>query len=132
MKNLTGKPAQIIFAIPFAVFGLFHFMSAGDMAGMLGGWPAAEFLVYLSGAGLIAAAVAIIINKYARLACLLLAAELFIILVSTQIPMLGNPEMAQMATMNILKDISLIGGALMVAGILDNNVSTNSNKAVIG
>ena len=126
MKKLTGKPAQVLFAIPFAVFGLFHFMNAGTMAGMLGGWPAAEFLVYLSGAGLIAAAIAIIINKYARLACLLLAAELFIIVVATQIPMLANPEMAQMATMNILKDISLIGGALMVAGILDNNVVTQA------
>ena len=126
MKKLTGKPAQVLFAIPFAIFGLFHFMNAGEMAGMLGGWPAAVFLVYLSGAGLIAAAVAIIINKYARLACLLLAAELFIIVVATQIPMLANPEMAQMATMNILKDISLIGGALMVAGILDNNVVAHS------
>ena len=69
---------------------------------------------------------AIIINKYARLACLLLAAELFIIVLATQIPMLSNPEMAQMATMNILKDISLIGGALIVAGILDNNVAAHS------
>lgn len=130
MKKLTGKPAQIIFAIPFAVFGLFHFMNAGTMAGMLGGWPAAEFLVYFSGAGLIAAAVAIIINKYARLACLLLAAELLIILVATQIPMLGNPEMAQMAMTNILKDTSLIGGALIVAGILDNNVASATNGTV--
>ena len=130
MKKLTGKPAQIIFAIPFAIFGLFHFMNASSMTGVLGGWPAAEFLVYLSGAGLIAAAVAIIINKYARLACLLLAAELLIILVATQIPMLGNPDMAQMATINILKDISLIGGALMVAGILDNNVTSTTSEAI--
>ena len=130
MKNLTGKPAQILFAIPFAIFGLFHFINASSMTGVLGGWPAAEFLVYLSGAGLIAAAVAIIINKYARLACLLLAAELLIIVVATQVPMLGNPEMAQMATINILKDISLIGGALMVAGLLDNNVSPAASKAV--
>ena len=130
MKKLTGKPAQIIFAIPFAIFGLFHFMNAGSMTGVLGGWPAAEFLVYLSGAGLIAAAVAIIINKYARLACLLLAAELLIILVATQIPMLSNPDMAQMATINILKDISLIGGALMVAGMLDNNVTSTTSEAI--
>ena len=130
MKKLTGKPAQIIFAIPFAIFGLFHFMNAGSMTGVLGGWPAAEFLVYLSGAGLIAAAVAIIINKYARLACLLLAAELLIILVATQIPMLSNPDMAQMATINILKDISLIGGALMVAGMLDNNVTSSTSEAI--
>ena len=131
MKTITGKTAQVIYAIPFAIFGLFHFMNAGSMTGMLGGWPAAEFLVYLSGAGLIAASVAIIINKYARLACLLLAAELLIIMVATQLPMLGNPEMAQMATINILKDISLIGGALMIAGILGNNVSSVPNKAAI-
>ena len=104
-------------------------MNASAMAGMLGGWPAAEFLIYLSGFGLIAAAVAIIINKYARLACLLLAAELLIIVVAIQLPMLGNPEMAQMATTNILKDISLIGGALMVAGILDNNIASATTEA---
>ncbi len=129
MKTITGKTAQVIYAIPFAIFGLFHFINASSMTGMLGGWPAAEFLVYLSGAGLIAASVAIIINKYAQLACLLLAAELLIIMVATQLPMLGNPEMAQMATINILKDISLIGGALMVAGILGNNVGGLPHQA---
>jgi uncharacterized membrane protein len=131
MKTLTGKPSQVIFAIPFAIFGIFHFLNAEAMSGMLGGFPAAVFLVYFSGAGLIAAAIAIIINKYARLASLLLAAELTIILFATQIPMLSNPEMMQMAMTNILKDTSLIGGALMVAGLLGNNVSESSKSPAL-
>jgi len=131
MKKLTEKTARIIFAIPFAIFGLFHFMSGKEMAGFMAGWPAAEFLVYLSGAGMIAATLAIIINKYARLASLLLAGELLIFILAIQLPMLSNPEMAQMAITGVLKDLSLIGGALMVAGILDNNVSRVTRKTAI-
>ena len=125
MKTLTGKAAQVLYAIPFAIFGLFHFMNAKQMVGFMAGWPAAEFFVYLSGAGMLAASIAIIINKYARLATLLLAAELLIIVLTMQLPMLSNPEMAQMVITNILKDIGLIAGALMVAGTMDNNVEKN-------
>ena len=131
MKKLSEKTARIIFAIPFAIFGLFHFISAKEMAGFMVGWPAAEFFVYLSGAGMIAAAVAIIINKYARLASLLLAGELLTFILAIQLPMLSNPEMSQMAITGVLKDLSLIGGALMVAGILDNNVSRVTRKTAI-
>ena len=52
-------------------------------------------------------------------------------MVAMQLPMLGNPEMAQMAITGLLKDLSLIGGALMVAGILDNNVARDPSNAAI-
>ncbi len=128
MMTLTGKIARIIFAVPFAIFGIFHFMNAGAMAGMLQGWPFAELLVYFTGLCLIAAALAMIFNKYARLAGLLLALLLLIIVLFVHMPGLGDPEMMQRSMSAILKDVSLIGGALMVAGILDNNVSTDTKE----
>ena len=44
-------------------------------------------------------------------------------LLTMTITMLSNPDMMQMAMTNLLKDISLIGGALLIAGLLDNNNS---------
>ncbi len=126
--TLTGKIARIIFAVPFAIFGIFHFMNAGAMSGMLPGWPFAEILVYFTGLCLIAAAFAIIFNKYARLASLLLALLLLIIVLFVHMPGLSDPDMMQRSMSAILKDVSLLGGALMVAGILDNNVAVDTKE----
>ena len=63
MKALIDCYARIIYAIPFAIFGLMHFMKGGDMAGMVPSFiPGGIFWVYLVGVALIAAAVAIIIK----------------------------------------------------------------------
>ena len=35
MKLLTTTVARYVFAIPFGIFGLFHFMNASQMAGMV-------------------------------------------------------------------------------------------------
>lgn len=128
MMTLTGKVARIIFAVPFAIFGFFHFMNAGAMAGMLPGWPFSELLIYFTGLCLIAAAIAIVFNKYARLASLLLALMLLIIVLFVHMPGLGDPDMMQRSMSAMLKDISLLGGALMVAGILDNNVAKDTKE----
>jgi uncharacterized membrane protein YphA (DoxX/SURF4 family) len=119
MTFLTGKLARIIFAIPLAIFGLFHFMNGNEMANLIAAWPMAAIFVYISGAGLILAAIAIIIDKMARLASLLLALLLLLIIVFVHMPGLGSddPAMMQMAMTNVLKDISIMGGALIIAGI---------------
>ena len=121
MNAITGKPARIIYALPFFVFGLFHFIKGPAMAGMvLPGWPLASVLVYISGAGMILASISIIIDKYAKLATLLLAAELLLIIITIHIPALGNPQTAQMSTMGLLKDLSLMGAALVISGVVGN------------
>jgi len=120
MKLLTGKIARFIFALPFAIFGVFHFMNASEMEGMLDKWPVAEMFIYLSGAGLIAAALAIVINKNVKIASLLLALLLFIIFLAVHLPGLSDPETMQVAMNNSLKDIGLLGGALILAGTAKN------------
>ena len=46
MNNLINV-GRILFALPFAVFGLMHFMAGGDMAGMVPSWgPGGGFWVY--------------------------------------------------------------------------------------
>jgi putative oxidoreductase len=121
MNALTTSVARILFAVPFAVFGLLHLMSANNMAGMVPSWiPGGVFWVYLIGLALIAAAISIIMQKKAKLASLLLAALLAIFILTIHLPgIIGAAnDMAMMMSMSgFLKDLGLAGGALTYAGI---------------
>ncbi|MGZ2369808.1 DoxX family membrane protein [Ancylomarina sp. YFZ004] len=117
MNIETKKLGTILFALPFIVSGLFHFVNARGMAMAITGFPMAEFLIYFSGLTLIAGALAIITNTYVRLASLLLALELFLITISVQLPGLMNPESMQDSMIGLLHNISLIGGALLIHNI---------------
>ncbi|NUQ82710.1 MAG: DoxX family membrane protein [Bacteroidetes bacterium] len=109
--SLTGR---IIIAIPMLVFGIFHFAFGAGMAGMVPSWlPGGVLWVYLTGAALIAGAVALFINKQARLAALLLAAFIAIVILTVHLPgMLGGNQVSMSM---LLKDLGLVGGLLLVA-----------------
>lgn len=116
--NCVGR---CLFAIPLFVFGVFHFMNGAAMTGMLSGWPFALFLVYLSGAGLILGAVAIVINRYARLAATLIAIEIALFVLIFHIPgVIAGGDGMQMSLMSTLKDLALVGGALVIASHMTN------------
>jgi putative oxidoreductase len=115
MKTLSTL-GRFIFAIPFIVFGAFHFMKAGDMSGLIGKWPFAEGLVYISGLALMLGGVSILINVKARLASLLLALLLLIFILGIHIPALMNGNQMEMGS--LLKDTALLGAALTYSGIL--------------
>jgi len=116
MNILTTSGARLLYAIPMALFGILHFMNASDMAGMVPSFiPGGVFWVYLTGLGLILAAVSIIIQKQTRLACLLLAGMLILFVLTIHIPGLGADMQASMP--NLLKDTALAGAALSFAGI---------------
>jgi len=116
--NAITNLGKYLYAIPFAVFGILHFMAADDMAGMApGGAP----MVYFTGVCLLAAGVSIIIGKYDKLAAVLLAVMLllmaFIVHASN---MSENPQELG----NVLKNVALAGAALMYAHSMakDNSV----------
>jgi len=117
--NAILNLGKYLFAIPFAIFGLFHFMGAKDMAGYAFG---SEILVYVSGAGLLAAAVSIIIGKYDKLATVLLAVLLLIFVFALHLK--GAMAGDQAATGSLLKDVALAGAAMMYAKTMakDNSV----------
>lgn len=119
MKTLS-KLGRFLYAIPFAVFGIFHLSHASMMANeVLRGWPIPTVLVYISGLAMILAAASIILNIKARLACLLLALLLLIFIVTLHIPgMMAGGQMAQISQIGLLKDMALMGAALTYAGIL--------------
>jgi len=117
MKNLTTI-GRILFALPFAVFGLNHFIMADFFIGMLNSFiPGTSFTIILTGLALIAASISIIFKKYIKLSCMLLAILLFIFIVSIHIPKLFDETTRIMSMFALLKDTALMGGALMIAGI---------------
>ena len=119
MLNRIINCGRFIFALPFLVFGVFHFLNAQGMTGVVPSWlPAPLFWVYLTGLCLVAGSISIIIKRYAGLACQLLALLLLVFILTIHIPGLGNPAMAQMAMMGLLKDLGLLGGALAYAKLL--------------
>ena len=112
MQLLTKTVSRYLFAIPFIIFGIFHFMNAGGMAGMVPGWlPGGVFWVYLTGLALIVAPISLFIGKKDKLAMLLLALMLVIFALLVHLP--GG----QSSMPNLLKDLSLAGAALTWAGL---------------
>ena len=106
---------RYVFAIPFLIFGVFHFMNASNMAGMIPGWlPGGVFWVYLTGLALIAASVSMMIKVMDQLASFLLGVMLIIFVLLLHLP--GALEGDQMATTSALKDLAMAGGAWLYAG----------------
>ena len=125
MELLTTTVARVLFALPFFVFGLGHFMNAEEMAAMVPAWmPAKMMLNYLTGLALIAASISIVWGKMAKLACLLLALMLFIFIMTMHIPnMMGeDPMMKQLGMISTFKDLGLMGASLAFAGIFAKEV----------
>lgn len=104
------------FAIPFAVFGILHFLNASAMAGMVP-VPGGAFWMYFTGAALIAGSVGILTGILGKWAALGLAALMLTFILFIHIPGLGDPKTQQMATMGLLKDLALLGGALTWAAL---------------
>ncbi len=117
MNGIIGL-GKWLYAIPMLVFGVMHFMSADDMAAMA---PGGKVMVYITGLALILAAVSIFIGKMDKLASVLLALMLLLFCIPHVQGLSEDPT--QM--INILKNISLAGGALMYA-------SQAKDNAVIG
>lgn len=117
---LTNTISRILFALPMAVFGLLHFMNAQGMSMMVPSFiPGGVLWVYLTGVALLAAAVAIIVNRrFGRLAALLLGVLLLSFALTIHLPGVMNPDTMASSLPNLLKDTALAGGAFAFAGIL--------------
>lgn len=118
MNNTLAFLGRIVFALAMAYFGIGHITQGHDMTGMLpaslGGMSL--ILIYASGAALLLAAISIIINKWMRLATILLAILLVLIVIIVHMPGLSSAdEAAKMNAMTaIVKDLALAGAALVI------------------
>lgn len=109
---------RILFAVPFALFGINHFLMTDYYVGMLTSFvPQGAYTIVLVGLLLIAASISIISRKYVRVATIMLACLLFIFIVTIHIPHLIHDQDRTTTIIALLKDISLMGGSLIIAGI---------------
>jgi putative oxidoreductase len=117
MKKMTTI-GRILFAIPFAIFGINHFLMTDYYVGMLTSFiPLGAYTIILTGIMLIAASISIISGKFVKLSTLLLALLLFLFIVTIHLPHLFSDTDKTSTIIALLKDISLMGGSLMIAGI---------------
>jgi uncharacterized membrane protein YphA (DoxX/SURF4 family) len=107
-----------LFPIPFVLFGLLHLMNAQMIADQAVPpfMPAKLFWAYISGIGLLAAGVSMLIGKYDKLGATLLAIFLLLMVLMVQAPgAMAGGDAAQAAMGNLLKDLSLAGASMMYA-----------------
>lgn len=112
-----------LFAIPFAILGLINFLSIKTMAESFVPtyMPAPEVWVGLGGAGLVAAAISILIGKYDKLACALLA--IYLLMLVALVHLQGAMGGSLSAQFLLFKDMALAGAAMMYAQHLSRDRS---------
>jgi len=117
MKKITVI-GRILFAIPFALFGINHFLMTDYYLGMLTSFiPLGAYTIILTGIMLIVASISIITKKFVKFSTLMLAFILFVFILTIHIPHLFTESDKTITIIALLKDISLMGGSLMIAGI---------------
>jgi uncharacterized membrane protein YphA (DoxX/SURF4 family) len=117
MKNITTI-GRILFALPFALFGINHFVQREYYLGMLTSFiPLGAYTIILTGIMLIVASVSIMTRKFVKFSTIMLAILLFIFIITIHIPHLFSDSDKTVTIIALLKDISLMGGSLMIAGI---------------
>ena len=103
--------AEMLYALIMGFFGVTHFLNADIMSGMIPDFMPGDgkIWIYITGAALIAAALAILINKFKKPACYLLANMLLIFVFTLHLKpaMDGNPAM-------LLKDAGLAMAAIII------------------
>ncbi|HXN99911.1 MAG TPA: hypothetical protein VN881_12620 [Candidatus Acidoferrales bacterium] len=108
---------RLFFAMPMGVFGTEHLVDSADIAALVPSWiPAHLFWTYLVGVALIAAALSIILNKYASLAATLMGSMFLVFVALIHIPNIVAAHGARPFWTICLRDISFSGGAFALAG----------------
>jgi uncharacterized membrane protein YphA (DoxX/SURF4 family) len=128
MKNLTAI-GRILFAIPFALFGINHFLMLNYYLGMLTSFvPLGAYTIILTGIMLIAVSISIITKILVKFSTLMLAFLLFIFIITIHIPHLITEVDKTITIIALLKDISLMGGSLMISGIYAEEEKSKKNE----
>ena len=118
------KVGRFLFALPMAAFGVMHFMNGQAMVGMVP-VPGGIIWVYLTGAALLAAALAIMIGQQAVLATRLLALFLLLTAFTVHLPVVLGGD--QMAMGQVLKDVALAGGSLILSGVFAHEAAHHAD-----
>jgi uncharacterized membrane protein len=131
MTATTGvflKTGRIVFSIGIAALGILCIIYKDFIIGRPPAWPENisinPALAYISGSILIIAAIAILLEKKAAYAALLMGSLIFLLSVLRALPEYKNTWLA------VYKELALVGGALIVAASFysENNSSQKKLK----
>jgi putative oxidoreductase len=120
MDNATlSRIGTIFYALVIGFFGINHFMYGTGMQKMVPSFlPGGVFWVYATGTCLLLAAIAFLIDKQVRLAALLLALFLLLIVLTVHLPAVlraDGSDARRFPLTNLIKDTGLAAAALLVA-----------------
>jgi uncharacterized membrane protein len=121
MNANLARIGTILYALVIGYFGIMHMMNATMLAGAVPGFVPDSMrtvAVYISGAAMILAALAFIINKFAKAAGILLAVLLLLFALVIHLNHYIGGD--QMSMGQFLKDTGLAAAALIIAGISKN------------
>lgn len=112
----TFKFVRILFAVPWIIFGIQHFIYA-DFVATLVPWfvPLKLFWAYFTGAAMCAAGISLTVNRFARLAAILLGVMLMIFILLIHVPALIVNPFSVAALTRPLQDVSLACAAFLLA-----------------
>lgn len=128
MKKITTI-GRILFALPFGIFGINHFLMTDYYLGLLTSFiPLGAYTIILTGIMLIATSISILTKKFVKVSTIILAILLFVFIATIHVPHLLNGSEKTITLIALLKDISLMGGSLMIAGIYSEGEDTPGKK----
>ena len=121
MNNTTiSRIGIVLYALVIGFFGINHFLNRTGVQNAVPSFlPGGVFWVYLTGAAMIAASISFLFNKQTRLAGILLAVLLLLIVFTIHLPaVMHAPDDAakRLPMINLLKDTGLAAAALIIAG----------------
>jgi uncharacterized membrane protein len=106
----------LLFVIPMAVFGTFHFLFLTDVAGLVPKWiPGHLFWACFCGAALIAAAISIAANKLTGLSAALLGLMLLLFVLLISVPGVAARPANRFGWALLLRDLSFSSAAFALA-----------------
>jgi uncharacterized membrane protein YphA (DoxX/SURF4 family) len=117
MDKLIGFIGRSIYGLPFLIFGIINIVNADTLSVTVPAFiPGGVLWIYVTGVAMIVASLAIVTGRQGRGACFGIALMLLVFILVVHLPGLANPLTPMTNLMNLLKDISLMGGALVIAG----------------
>ena len=119
-SSSISRTGVILYALVIGFFGVNHFLPRTGFQNTIPSFlPYGIFWLYLTGIALIAAALSFLLGWKPKLAGLLLAIFLIIIVLTVHLPAYinGTADAAlSVPLINLVKDTGLAAGALMIAG----------------
>lgn len=117
-KMSRHRLACVLFAIITGLFGIYHLVFAENLAKKVPDYvPGGVIWVYISAIAFVVFAIAILLDKYTKIACYTLGFMLLIFILTVHVPIVlssEDPYIQQETLLMMIKDIGLVMAAFLV------------------